>query len=513
MSGQRRTTTRGLAPLWLAVLLTAACGVDPRGDRRAAYVAPPRDPLQAAYALLDDLFFSSPQAIQLPAGLSDPRIVVMQASPQARGAGVLGALHIQAKGPGTSQRVAYLVFPTEAEAQKHFAVPPEQEFGLTGVQAAERGALPESSECIAGLQIFGSAPRRESAFCRALVGSVEIVGYTIGAAETPEAAVPLTRDLTAAGIAHLQAVQAEAARRAATAPKGRVLRLGWLGVGSWGWDAQTRPFVERLQSLGYTRGSDLLIEYRFAEGRTDRLPALATELVQAPVDVLVGCCPQSVEAAKAATSEIPVLFLGIPDPVGAGLIASYSHPGGNVTGITAPHGPEVHAKRLELLKEAFPTIQRVGVILSAPDQPGRHEVELAAQGLGLTLRPVVATSYLGLNAELRELGNEAVDAVLLMASVPGTWAQLVFNFQFGRRVPAMVPYRCECSPISYVASAAEQYRRGAELVDRIFRGADVASTPTEQGTQLELVVNLPAARAIGVMVAPSLLARATDVVE
>ena len=304
-------------------------------------------------------------------------------------------------------------------------------------------------------------------------------------------------------------------------PTGRVYRVGYLSIAS---REQTLHFIkafeEGLRSLGYRVGENVVIEYRFANGEVERLPALAADLVRLGVDVIVtGTNPNTVAARKATTS-IPIVMTNSADPVSAGLVASLARPGGNVTGFTGDTGDEILGKRLELLKETLPNLSRVGVLFNpdfAPNRSRLTSMREAARALGLTLVPVEARGLDTLEQAFATMVRERAQAFVVLGD------GVLFNYrgQIGvmairNRLPAVSVIKEFAEAgllLTYGADFRDLYRRSAVFVDKIFKGAKPADLPVEQPTKFELVVNLKTAKAIGLVVPPSLLARADEVIE
>jgi len=312
------------------------------------------------------------------------------------------------------------------------------------------------------------------------------------------------------------------ARLAADAqPTGKVYRIGYLGAGS---ATLSQPpveaFREGLRELGLVEGQNIVIDYRFAEGRFDRLPDLAAELVRLRVDIIVaGPTPPAV-AAKNATGTIPIVVAGVGDSVELGLIASLARPGGNVTGLAYSVGVEIFGKQLELLKEIVPTVRRVA-ILSNPANPSHalaiKNVKAATQSLGVQLQLLEARGPNEFDGAFAAIAKERADALLVVADG-------MFIFQRARladlaaknRVSSMHGVRENVEAgglMSYGPSTISAWRRAAFFVDRILKGTKPADLPVEQPTKFELVINLNTAKVLGLTVPPSLLARADEVIE
>src|SRR5688572_16139821 len=303
---------------------------------------------------------------------------------------------------------------------------------------------------------------------------------------------------------------------------GRVPRIGFLSLTS----ASDRPplldaFRQRLRELGWVEGQKVVIDYRYAEGRADRLPDLAAELVRLKVDLIVAFGgAQVVTAAKDATDTIPIVMIGIRDPVGTGVIASLARPGGNVTGVSGSAGLEFVAKQLELLKETVPNIHRVAV-LSNPANPYHQlairEVSVAARSLGLQLQLLEARGPNEFDGAFAAIGKERVEALLVLSDT-------MFNAHRTRladlaarsRLPATYGVRESVEAgglMSYGPSFLDFFRRAATYVDQILKGAKPAELPVEQPTKFELVINMKTAKALGLTIPQSVLQRADHVIE
>jgi putative tryptophan/tyrosine transport system substrate-binding protein len=277
-------------------------------------------------------------------------------------------------------------------------------------------------------------------------------------------------------------------------------------------------FQQGLHSLGYVEGKNIAIEYRYAEGNADRLPALAAELVGLNVDVIVTSATPSVLATKKATNTIPIVFVSVTDPVASGLVASLARPGGNVTGLTIL-APELSGKRLELLKEAVPNITRVAFLWNSanPAQaPQWREAQNAAQALGLRLQSLEVRSSYDFDSAFEIALRERAQA-LIAAPEPliNTHLKRILEFVAKNRLPAMYggPEVVDAGGLmSYAPDYTAQYRRAATYVDKILKGAKPADLPVEQPTKFELIINLKAAKQIGLTIPPNVLARADRVI-
>jgi putative ABC transport system substrate-binding protein len=308
---------------------------------------------------------------------------------------------------------------------------------------------------------------------------------------------------------------------------GRVNRIGILSgaspisemVGPHPTSRSISALLQRLRELGYVYGQNLVTEPRSAEGMPDRLPALAADLVRLPVDVIVASSPPAARAAQQATQTIPIVFAGMPDPVGSGVVGGLAHPGGNVTGLSSAGGPEIVGKRLELLKEAVPKISRVAYLASREnwESPTGLHTQAAAQALGVTLLHMEVTRPEQLPGAFTAIRQQRPDALLVQPSAANLLRrQLIADFAATQRLPAMYGFRdfVEAGGLmAYGQSIAELYRRAANYVDKILKGAKPADLPVEQPTSYELVINAKAARALGLTIPPSLRLRADQVIE
>jgi putative ABC transport system substrate-binding protein len=303
---------------------------------------------------------------------------------------------------------------------------------------------------------------------------------------------------------------------------GRVYRIGYQAIGS---REQTLPFVnvfeEGLRSLGYRVGENVAIEYRFADGKMERMPALAADLVRLGVDIIIasGFIPSTVAAMKATTT-IPIVMTTGVDPVGAGLVASLARPGGNVTGLAVDAGGEILGKRFELLKETLPNLSRLGILWN-PDvafiRNRQTSMIETARTLGLTTIPVEARGLDTLEQAFVTMVREGAQAFILQGdSVLFDYRDQIAEMALRSRLPAaslQKEYADAGFLLTYGADIRDLYRRAAGFVDKIFKGAKPADLPVEQPTKFELVINLKTAKALGITVPPSLLARADEVIE
>jgi ABC-type uncharacterized transport system substrate-binding protein len=296
-----------------------------------------------------------------------------------------------------------------------------------------------------------------------------------------------------------------------------VLRPGDPPPGDFG---HREAFEGGLRDLGWTPGTNILIEYRYAEGNPERLSELAAELVRLPVDVIVASAPMGVRAAQRATRTIPIVMSTLPDPVGEGFVASLARPGGNTTGLTLD-SEELAGKQLELLKEALPKLSRVGVLRNS-NSPGynvaKGQIEAVARRLKLEVKDFRVSRPEDLASTFAAMSQAGVGAILVRRDVlvvePKRAEVLALASQ--RRLPAMYNFRQFPDSggfMSYGANVNDIQRRSAGFVDKILKGAKPADLPIEQPTKFELVINLKTAKALGLTIPPSLLLRADQMIE
>ena len=300
----------------------------------------------------------------------------------------------------------------------------------------------------------------------------------------------------------------------------KVSRIGFLVGGSASAvTARSEAFRQGLHELGYVEGKNIDIEWRYAEGKIDRLPALAGELVRLKVDIIVTTGGTPTGAAKEATSTIPIVMAQDSDPVGSGYVGSLARPGGNITGLSSL-APELGGKRLELLKEIVPKLARVA-ILGTSTNPGYaqsiREMELAAGAFGVRLQYLDVRVAKDIETAFRAAGKERADAVLLLVSfVLNSQRKQITDFAIKSRLPGIY-YNPEWVEdgglVSYGVSFTELYRRAATYVDKILKGAKPADLPVEQPKKFELVINLKTAKQIGLTIPPNVLARADKVIK
>jgi len=283
--------------------------------------------------------------------------------------------------------------------------------------------------------------------------------------------------------------------------------------------ARVEAFRQGLRELGYVEGKNIVIEWRSGEGKVERLPSLISEVVNLKVDVIVTSGPQATRPAKKATTTIPIVMAFDTDPVGNGFVASLARPGGNVTGLSAL-SPELTGKRLELLKEMVSRLSRVAV-LGSSSEPGNakalRETELAAAAFGMHLQYLDARSSNDIETAFRAASKEGAQAILMLENaVFGSHRSQITELAMKSRLPAMyfeARYVEAGGLISYATSFTELSRRAATYVDKILKGAKPADLPVEQPTKFELVINLKAAKQIGLTIPPNVLARADKVIK
>jgi putative ABC transport system substrate-binding protein len=281
-------------------------------------------------------------------------------------------------------------------------------------------------------------------------------------------------------------------------------------------------FRQGLRDLGYVVGSNVVIEYRDAAGKADRFPALAAELVALQVDVIVtaGSTPSAL-AAKRATRTIPVVFVATGDPVGSGLVTSLARPGGNITGPSSLT-PALAGKCLELLKQTVPGVSRVAVLWQPGGMGERSEkdmlqgAEVAAQALGVRLHFAEAKGPADFDRVFSEMTGARASALTVLPSVVfSAERRRLVELAAKNRLPAVYPWREAVDAgglMSYGPNNADLFRRAATYVDKILKGAKPADLPVEQPTKFELVVNLKAAKALGLTIPPSVLVRADEII-
>jgi putative ABC transport system substrate-binding protein len=300
----------------------------------------------------------------------------------------------------------------------------------------------------------------------------------------------------------------------------RIPRIGFLITSSPSAIApRMDAFQHGLRELGYVEGKNLVIERRYAEGKSDRLPALAAELVRLKVDIIVTSGPTATRPAKEATSTIPIVMTFDDDPVGSGFVASLARPGGNITGLSTL-SPEISGKQVELMKEIVPRLGRVAVIGTSTRQGTEQtlkEMEPAAGAFGVKLQYLDIQNPKDLESVFRAASNGQANAVLILQSpVFNSHRAQIAELALKNRLPATYPRREfveDGGLMSYGVSISDLDRRAATYVDKILKGAKPANLPVEQPTKFELVINLKAAKQISLTIPPNVLARADKVIK
>jgi putative tryptophan/tyrosine transport system substrate-binding protein len=292
------------------------------------------------------------------------------------------------------------------------------------------------------------------------------------------------------------------------------------GIGYLGGAFSMHPaFLQRLRDLGYVDGKNIAIEPRYAEGKLDRLPDLAAELVRLKVDIIVTQGTPAAQAAKKATNTIPIVMATGGDAVGSGLVASLARPGGNITGLSTL-ATDLNAKRLELLKEVVPKISRVAYLANpdiVPEMIGLKNLESVGPSLGVTVKFVAMRGPEELESAFSEAVRDKVHAAIFAQNqnyIP--YRHQVVSLAAKQRLPVMYGWEdfSEAGGLMfYGVSLSDLYRRAAVYVDKILKGARPADLPVEQPAKFELVINLKAAKQIGVTIPPNVLARADRVIK
>ena len=295
----------------------------------------------------------------------------------------------------------------------------------------------------------------------------------------------------------------------------KIPRIGYLtGVGS----APNKAFLQGLRDLGYLEGKNILIEFRTTGGKSERRPELAAELVRLKVNVIVADTAGEVTAAKNATATIPIVMRGVTDPIALGLVATLAQPGGNITGI-ATLAPELSGKRLELLKEVIPKLSRVA-LLTPPTEAFRtsiKETEVAAQALGLKLQILQARGVDELEGVFDAAKKQRAEALVQAQATSFRPHQpRIIELAAKKRLPIMYYNRSSVEIgglMSYGHNGLYMNLRAASMVDKILKGTKPADIPVEQPTKFEFVINLQAAKQIGLTIPPNVLARADKVIK
>ena len=280
-----------------------------------------------------------------------------------------------------------------------------------------------------------------------------------------------------------------------------------------------RALLRGLRDVGWVDGKNLAIEYRYAEGRKERLPELVADLLRQKVDIIVTTVTLDTLAAKNATKEIPVVMVAVGDPVGTGFVGSLARPGGNITGLSQMT-PDLSGKRLELLKEIIPKVSAVALLFD-PDDPlsplDAKQARLSAQRLGIEVHSLEVRNRTDLQKVLQEAVTSRMEALVIMPA-PILFENLkpIADFALQARLPSTFHLRefiVAGGLISYGVDRSELFRRAAAYIDKNLKGANPADLPVEQPTKFELVINLKTAKALGLTIPPNLLGIADEVIE
>jgi len=300
---------------------------------------------------------------------------------------------------------------------------------------------------------------------------------------------------------------------------GKIWRIGVLSPGPSTGAVSSAPLQQNLRELGYVEGTNLAVEWRSADGKTERFDDLAAELVRLKVDVIVATVPAATLAAKRSTASIPIVMMNTPDPVQLGLVGSLGRPGENVTGTTTLSA-DLSSKQLALLKEAVPRVMRIAVLWN-PKNPWHplalKGAEAAARSLAVQLQILEARSAEEFESAFEAMTKKRAGATLVLADPLTAFHRTrLAELAIKRHLPGMYATRAYAEAgglMSYWAHEADLYRRVAGYVDRILKGAKPADLPVEQPTKFELVINLKTAKALGLTIPPSLLGRADEVIQ
>ncbi len=300
----------------------------------------------------------------------------------------------------------------------------------------------------------------------------------------------------------------------------KIPRIGYLSAGNrFAQSARIEAFIEGFRELGYVEGKNIVIEWRWAEGKYDRVPDLVAEMVRLKVDVIVSAGPLATRAAKDGTSTIPIVMAQDNDPVGSGVVASLARPGGNITGL-ASLSPELSGKQLELLKEIVPKLSRVAVF-GYSKEPGNaqnlKEVELAAKAFGVKVQYLEVTNPKDIDTAFRTAVKGSANGLLVLTTqVLTAHRAQVAELAVKNRLPVIYPWPefvQDGGLMSYGTSYADLYRRATTYVDKILKGAKPADLPVEQPKKFEFIINLQAAKQIGLTISANVLARADRVIK
>jgi putative tryptophan/tyrosine transport system substrate-binding protein len=307
---------------------------------------------------------------------------------------------------------------------------------------------------------------------------------------------------------------------AAHGQNGKVYRIGFLGNSTAALESNlVGPFRDGLRQLGYEEGRNAVIEYRWAEGRYERFPELVRELLDAKVDVIVTAGTPATLAVQKASTSVPLVMVAVGDPIGTGIVPSLAHPGGNTTGLSSI-APDLEGKRMELLREIVPQLSDIAVLLNPSNAfhvASMRQAQAAAKALQIKLTSVPVRTREELDNGFDTIIRGGVRALLVLADRVFLHNRvLLTQFATKNRLPGVYAYRelVEAGGLmSFGPNYADMHRRAATYVDKILKGAKPADLPVEQPTTFELLINLTAAKALGVTVPPSLLAVADEVIE
>ena len=324
--------------------------------------------------------------------------------------------------------------------------------------------------------------------------------------------------LAGTGAALLAAPLAAGAQQAT-----KVARIGYVATNLEANLPGREAFRQGLRDLGYVEGRNVVIEYRSAAGKLERLPALAAEVVALKVDVIVAAVGSQVAlAAQKATTTVPIVFIGVGEPVASGLVTSLGRPGGNVTGLSLLF-PELVAKCLEHLKQAFPAVVRVAVLWQPGASGERAEkdmlkaADVAGRALGVRLQFVGARGPADIDRAFSDMTRARASALMVLSTpLFGSERRRLLDLATKNRLPTVVQFREYVDAgalMSYGPNLADLYRRAATYVDKILKGAKPADLPVEQPTKFELIINLKTAKALGLTIPPSLLGRADEIIQ
>jgi putative ABC transport system substrate-binding protein len=304
--------------------------------------------------------------------------------------------------------------------------------------------------------------------------------------------------------------------------KAKIPKIGFLGVRPDAANYSAKTILLELQKLGYVEGKTFTFEYRSAENQIDRLPALVDQLIRLKIDVLITAATRELSAAQKATREIPMVSLNLGDPVASGLVQSLARPGGNLTGFT-PVSVELTGKRLELLKETFPKISRVAMLVdpqtATPEswKDAWKESQQVALALGIELRSVEIAAANELDGKFKDMIKSRTNGLAVSLSpLINSLQKRIAELAATHRLPAIYPrgdFAESGGLMSYSADRTEPYRRVAVMVDKILKGTKPADIPVEQASKFEFIINLKAAKQIGVTIPQSVLYRADRVIK